>query len=158
MEKRVINLGKGNWFPVAVKENRTVKHNQHLTEDPLLINPCEQDPELYLEFHEEGFVAPKPTISDDLRKKAEASIRFYALNRTELVQERQEKILLIKQKMLNIKALARCLDKENLDEEIGIIIEELLSHEIERLERFKNPEQPFSVMAKQLIEKFRAEI
>ena len=154
-EKKIINLGKGNWFPLAVKENRTVRHDRFTPEEPLLLNPCEDDPELYLEFHEEGFISPKPDHNGQPYEKALASIRFYALNRLSLVEERKAKSLLIKQKMLNILALAECLDEENLSQQVTLLLEELLSHEFERLEDFQNSEQQFSVMAKQLIEKFK---
>ena len=61
-------------------------------------------------------------------------------------------ILLIQQKFSNIKALAKCLEQPDLADELTHIIEELLSYELERLEKFMAPDQPFSQMAKQIID------
>ena len=158
LERRVMPLGKGNWFPLAADTRRAGGENEEKDEKPLLLNPCHDRPENHLEFHEEGFIKPRLNAENQPDEKALASIRFYALNRAELVHERRERILLIKQKMSTIRSLAELLEQEALvNQEKSFIIEDLLSHELEQLHRFQMPEQPFSAMAKQLIEKFIGE-
>lgn len=147
-------LGKGNYFPLTDENKRTKKHDDEDEESPLLLNPCKDEPSQYLEFHDTGCVAPKAGLDDLQRKKALASIRFYALNRTELVQDRQSRILLIKQKMNTIEKLCEILEQRNPATDIAFVLDELLVSELESLYDFQRPEQPFSSMAKQLIEPF----
>lgn len=156
IERKNITLGKGNWFPLASDTKRADGLDEEKDEKPLLLNPCHDRPENYLEFHEEGFIKPKLNAQGQPDEKALASIRFYALNRAELVQERRERILLIKQKMATIRSLANLLEQETMPDnrEQNFIIEDLLSHELEQLHRFQKADQPFSAMAQQFIEKF----
>lgn len=159
LERKEVTLGKGNWFPLASDTKRAGGINDEKDEKPLLLNPCNDRPENYLEFHEEGFIKPRLNGENQPDEKALASIRFYALNRAELVHDRRERILLIKQKMATIRSLAKLFEREaaSANQEKFFVIEDLLSHELEQLHRFQEPDQPFSAMAKQLIDKFIGE-
>ncbi len=154
LECEVILLGKGNWFPIANEADRATCENEENREKPLLINPCEENPEDYLEFHESGIIKWKFDENNKPYPKAKESIRVYGLNRSELVYDRRERILIIQQKMQIIESLASCLNDAAEESEIAILIEDLLSHELETLYSFQNPKQPFSIMAKQLIGEF----
>ena len=159
LKREEVTLGKGNWFPIASDSRRAGSLDEEKGEKPLLLNPCNDHPENHLEFHEEGFVKARLNANNQPDEKALASIRFYALNRAELVHDRRERILLIKQKMSTIRSLAKLFEQEkaSTNQEKSFIVEDLLSHELEQLHRFQEPDQPFSAMAKQLIEKFIGE-
>lgn len=158
LERKEVTLGKGNWFPLVADTKRAGGVNDERDEKPLLLNPCNDRPENHLEFHEEGFIKPRLNGENQPDEKALASIRFYALNRAELVHDRRERILLIKQKMSTIHSLVKLFEREAaVNQEKSFIIEDLLSHELEQLHRFQEADQPFSAMAKQLIEKFIGE-
>lgn len=147
-------LGKGNWFPVSDEKNRSKEPDTEADEAPLLLNPAIDDPMEYLEFCDNGCVSPRTGTDEYQRKRAIASIRFYALNRTELVQDRRARLLLIRQKMNIINELARILEEEDPPEEIGFLIDDILAFELESLDEFKRQDQPFSSMAHQIIEHF----
>lgn len=156
LEGKEITIGKGNWFPLADGCTHAGCAEEISNEDPLLLNPCCDDPEQYLEFREEGIVRP---CAHPIRQlKAKASIRFYALNRRGLVQERLERILLIKQKIQTIRDFADQLHQALLDGRRTDAIENSLRREMAELNAFQDPKQPFSTMARQLIEKFLREI
>jgi uncharacterized protein (TIGR02646 family) len=153
-EGETILLGKGNWFPLAEGNERATGEKEEFKEQPLLLNPCEDNPEDYLRLHEEGNVLPKIDETNQPSTKAKNSIRIYGLNRDGLVYERRERSLVIQQKILVIRNLISLLNDESKNTETSLLIEDLLSHELEILNDFQRPEQPFSTMAKQLIEKF----
>ncbi|AUG02456.1 hypothetical protein CXQ81_18200 [Pseudomonas sp. 09C 129] len=73
--------GKGNLFPVRDERLRWTDHQVPSQEEPLLLNPCVDDPALHLEFFGEGLVR---AMSD----KGEASIEVYGLLRGDLVDKR----------------------------------------------------------------------
>lgn len=147
-------MGKGNWFPVADERKRSESHSAPMKEEPLLLNPCSDEPSDFLMFHIEGFVSSKSDLSGTAFARAEASIRFYALNRIELVRERRARILLIRHRMTTIGKLAILLQKRSLSADVKEALEDLLSHELNYLKAFQDPQQPFSAMAKQLIDEF----
>lgn len=152
--KKDITLGKGNWFPLADEKKRGRILGDEAEESPLLINPCLDEPSEYLEFHDTGCVSPKAGLDEIQRKKAIASIRFYALNRTELVQDRYSRILLIKQKMNTIERLCEIMEEHNPATDIAFVLDEVLASELESLFDLQRPEQPFSSMAGQMIQPF----
>lgn len=155
VENREVKIGKGNWFPLANDAHRAGAEGEESNEEPLLINPCQDKPEEYLEFHAEGFVKAKLDNGNQPSAKAKASIQCYALNRTELVLDRRERVLIIQQKMHIIRKLAECLNVVKANSELSVLIEDLLSHELKRLDEFEHPSQPFSMMAKQMIDDFK---
>lgn len=161
-------VGKGNRFPLAPGCRRAASPGDEQGELPLLLNPYTDDPEQHLEFLDVGVVRPK--LDEQSRKpsaKGRASVETYALNRTALVQERREVLLLIQQRMYTILSLLKLLDeligtslaKKSAAERKTLqqrreIVEDLLSHELETLSRFREPDRPFSLMARQVIDKF----
>lgn len=155
-EKKEVKVGKGNWFPLANEADRATQEDEESKEEPLLLNPCQDKPEEYLEFHDEGYVKAKSDARNQpsAKKKADASIKCYALNRTELVLDRRERVLIIQQKMYTIRKLAELLQSVKTDS-LAELVEDLLTHELNLLDEFEQPNQPFSMMAKQMIEEFR---
>lgn len=73
---------KGNKFPIQPESIYALKSTDKLTiEQPLLINPCEDDPQQHIKYDKEGFI-----YSDTLMGKT--SIDIYGLDRSNLTVER----------------------------------------------------------------------
>ncbi len=151
------NLGKKNLFPVKndvyAKDPR--KHPRDEGENPLILNPCEDEPGEYLEYVEEAVVRPISKIEGDSRQRAENSIFVYGLNRSRLVYERMERLLEIKARLYTLERLALIYQKLNLNKKnekrIARMVEEVIEHETRNLRRYMLPEQPFAGMARQVI-------
>lgn len=158
-------LGKENQFPLLVEEDRCLNHRMDLaTEVPLLLNPCQDDPAEFLEFTLEGFVRPRPGLLPAAGpagteppvewKRAEASIRVFALNRGGLVYDRLEVLRLIEQRKFSITILMEVLADPELPSHLEVLVETLLDHEVQSLRTFMDDRQPFSQMAQQVIAGF----
>lgn len=161
-------VGKGNRFPLAPGSRRATALGEEVLEEPLLLNPYTDDPTEHLEFIEEGVVRPKLVrVTRRPSPKGKASIEVYALNRTALVQDRREVVLLIRQRMWMVLSLLQIL--EELEDNAAKIktararkemqrraevVGDLLSYELETLARFREPDRPFSMMARQVIDAF----
>ena len=154
-EMRVV--GKGNRFPLASGSKHATEPGAELDEVPLLLNPYTDNPEQHLEFLPEGVVRSKLTQTNEPSAKGDWSIDVYALNRTGLVQDRKEVMLLIQQRMFTIQRLANLLEEID-NEEHKESIEDLLSHELKALARFCNSDRPFSMMARSLVNDFIAKL
>lgn len=75
---------KKNYFPLEDDSQRADRHTRTLShENPLLINPYMDNPDIHIIFHRE--------IAVGLTPKGETSIEYYGLNRKALLKERQEK-------------------------------------------------------------------
>ena len=150
---REIKLGKGNRFPLEKKSQRAVGPDDTTLEQPLLLDPCRDDPASALEFTDDGIVHPGDSSS--MEERARMSIEVYGLNRTGLVLNRLEVLRLIQGRMYSITCLVKVLN-EQLEQEIRGLIEDLLSHELAELEGFRKPQRPYSLMCTQVIDRFMA--
>ena len=83
--------GKANLFPVADESRRWRSHRAKNREEPLLLNPCDDDPEQHLEFLDKGLVRPALDAGGTPSRKGEASIEVYGLTRQDLVEQREKK-------------------------------------------------------------------
>jgi uncharacterized protein (TIGR02646 family) len=150
---KVEYLGKGNWFPLG-GGTRALVEGEENGEEPLLLDPCSDQPRDFLQFTDTGMVIP---VTDAARQdRAEASIKYYGLNRAELVLDRRERVSLIEQKIALITNLAQFLAKSSHDGDrlTENMLEDLISHELTLLQHFRNPDQPYSEMARQIIDPF----
>lgn len=147
------SLGKGNLFPLADESKRAVNLEGITQEEPLLLHPCVDQPEDYLEFIEYGLIRAKLDETNATKVKGETSIEVFGLNRMGLVQSRREVLLLIQQRMFTILALARQLEEKQTKRRQELI-EDLLSYELDALAQFRDPRRPYSLMARQLIDGF----
>jgi len=154
-ERRVV--GKGNRFPLGAGCRHATDPGSESEEEPLLLNPYTDYPEQHLEFLSEGIVRPRVDDAGKHSAKGAISIEVYALNRTGLVQDRKEVLLLIQQRMYTVLRLTQMLEgrirKEHRD-----VIEDLLLHEMESLVKFGDDDHPYSAMASRMIDEFIATI
>ncbi|MFK3602133.1 HNH endonuclease [Pseudomonas sp. AP19] len=84
--------GKKNSFPLANSGVRaTAESNDFIREEPLLLNPCDDDPAAHLMYsvdpaHPTGLIVP--TGSTQQRERGAVSIQVYGLNRLKLLEDR----------------------------------------------------------------------
>jgi uncharacterized protein (TIGR02646 family) len=153
MAGKQVTMGKGNLFPIADEARRAKAADEERNEGRLLLHPYLDMPERHLEFAEDGIVRPRRTSGRDSRKGAE-SIRVYALLRPKLVQARHARRQEILGVMNVVEREARRLDAAPDDAEQARILDE----EVARLRRFTEEDQPYSLMARQMIEPFLEEL
>jgi uncharacterized protein (TIGR02646 family) len=146
--RRTLKLGKGNRFPVqgARAKDRVSLSNEVV----LLLNPYVDTPEDHLEFMREGVVRPRNGST-----KAENSIEVYALNRSGLVNERYERVLLVEKSIHTIRKLAQVLEGTP-DPKASNVIKDLIGYEMTALRMMREERQPYSLLARQLIDQFFA--
>lgn len=147
------SVGKAMSFPLEEGSPRATRRGETEREKPLLLDPCNDRPEEYLEFVADGVVRPRGGTA---RAKARASIDTYALNRSGLVEERRRLLRLIEQRIATIEQLMRILDDPRGISEI--VVEDLIAHELAELRACTRPERPFSLMARQQLDAFLARL
>jgi uncharacterized protein (TIGR02646 family) len=146
---QMVTMGKGNQFPIADEVRRARAKGEERLEGRLLLHPYLDQPERHLEFGDDGVVRSR-RVSGRTSRKGEHSIAVYALQRPILVQARQARILLIRGQMDVVEREARRHEADPADAEQGRILDE----EVAKLRRFCDKEQPYALMARQMIEPF----
>lgn len=146
--RRRLVLGKGNRFPVQGK--RASDRVSLPNETVLLLSPYSDSPEDHFEYVREGVVRPKNASA-----KGENSIEVYALNRSGLVNERYERVLLVEKSIHTIRKLAQALEG-SVDSNVSNIIRDLISYEMTALRALREDKQPYALLARQLIDRFFA--
>lgn len=147
-------LGKGNMFPIEPASIRATHPNMPLTNEvPLLLNPYTDDPDLHLEFDNHGIVRAKAT-GTTISKKGDTSIDVYALQRPYLVQEREKLAKSINAQMKRVDMQLGYVMKYPSDPDFIISFEEELKH----LFHFEESDQPYSLMAKQIINNYKVKL
>ena len=143
-------LGKKNQFPV--NGPRLTVSSGASVEDAQLLNPTLDLPARHLDFRDDGLV-----IAHDKSPKGAASIRVYALNRSELAFERLGLARLVAQRLVTIDALTDVLDHPKVaeDKALSLDVEDLIAHEIDAVYALAEPDQPYSAMVTQLIQQHR---
>jgi uncharacterized protein (TIGR02646 family) len=155
-DKSEETLGKKNEFPLADDSKRVTHHDDHdklERETPLLLHPCEDEPAVHLEFTDEGVVRPARLAGGMPSQIGETSIKVYALHRPSLTIERSKRAAEIKRQIERIKShYENVLNypndpkfKHELKIEMGI------------LKGFMLPEERYSQMASQMIERYACE-
>jgi uncharacterized protein (TIGR02646 family) len=79
--------GKGGYFPLADETKRATKPDEEINEEPLLLNPCIDDPEQHLVFSDEGEIFPA-ILNGTASQKGISTISCLGLARAELFQMR----------------------------------------------------------------------
>ncbi|WP_451995151.1 hypothetical protein [Azospirillum argentinense] len=119
----------------------------------MLLNPCEDDPSVYLRFSDEDDrCTVEPVVHDpnDLRaQRARASIDIYGLNRPALVADRSRALVRIKLALAQLEELAQALDTANGAE--ASRCERLIRHELDVLATYLDGTDRFSAMARSFI-------
>jgi hypothetical protein len=169
LEMKPAKLGKGNYFPLVDEARRARDYRQDIRlESPLLVNPCSEDPEAFFSYRTDGVVVPKAGLDLAKRKRALESIRIYALNRKPLVDERHEKILLLRSRFELITALIELETELNkamvgIAEALRVTLQrcascarELIDRELAFLDADSEPTREYSAMVRQFVREFLA--
>lgn len=90
-QPETLTLGKGNQFPLRDDRRRVRSHTGDVAREDgvrLLLNPCQDDPEVHLTYDERGLVHPRVGGAGGRSEMGRVSITVYALQRKHLVEER----------------------------------------------------------------------
>lgn len=154
-------MGKMNQFPLS-DSNRYVRRHDHpngVTDEEayrLLLNPCIDDPELHLEYGDEGVIRPKRGVNNILSSKGKTSIDVYVLQRVPLVQSREKVLIDIQAQIQRVIEATQNFNQflDNPDPALRFYFEKILKRELERLKQFLNLEEQYVGMARQVIGQF----
>lgn len=134
IDNKQVKLGKSDHFPIHPKSNSVRVQGSEISETPLLINPCEENPSDHLTFYpvcDRPIAKPVNQIGVS-RLKAKASIKYFGLNRPELVESRARTYKGLQRSFLRIERYYKRQDEEKInfteeiEEELLIIKEDYL--------------------------------
>ncbi|MEM7092678.1 MAG: endonuclease [Actinomycetota bacterium] len=145
------SLGKKDRFPVAGVRSMDENGDIEL-EEPLLLNPCLDDPDDFIRYDTEvGVVLPKEGLDPSAKLRAETSIEIYGLNRIGLVQDRRHVIRLIDHRLAMIAQVNRLRSGLQTQPELLAILDDIIRDEIDLLRSMEQPNQPYSGLVRQLL-------
>ncbi|MFA1625883.1 hypothetical protein ACDY96_24930 [Rhizobium mongolense] len=153
-DSSVLKTGKGDRFPLLDEENRANGEGHEDREIPLLIDPCNDNPDDYLCYalkDEKCIVVPKIIDPNDLRYlRARTSIDVYGLNRAGLVIDRTRYMKRIRYILRQLEG--QVIDLDNAGAEKLPEIEAEIAESIEILNAHRDGNDRFSSMARWLID------
>lgn len=159
LEGKNINLGKANQFPIRgprclptpdyEPDSREVMDALR-AEDPLLIDPCAEDPEPFFTYDSRGVVLPRAPSGPDA-ERARESIRVYALNRSELVNQRLAVREIVEHRLELIAALANLYSRLGADDDLREALADLISFEIDNLLEMRDDSRPYAGMVREML-------
>lgn len=152
---------KKNQFPLVNEANRKKKHDDVVTEEPLLINPCDEkiNPQDHIYFTEEGLVMFTPGDGG----KGEKSIEVYGLANPKLTRNRKKlakEITDKKNQILRFLDNIRLLLAEPFKVEYKVILENNfkdLEMVYNSLKDLTLPTEPYQGLVRNLTTEFLAE-
>jgi hypothetical protein len=147
--KKVLR-GKGNYFPLAPGCRRAKAPGQERREDPLLLNPEVDDPDVHLEFltdrEHAGVIRPK-LIAGQPSRKGEESINVFALDRPGLIQGRAFfATRLLSHVHTTTYLLERCQESPG-----DVASRQEYEQNVKELREFLAPDQPYCAMSRQIV-------
>jgi uncharacterized protein (TIGR02646 family) len=142
--------GKANKFPIADEARRAHGPGEERYEKPLLLNPCEEDPEAHLLFTDDGHVDPARDRRGRQSRKGKASIEVFGLDRDPLVRARKRVLKKLAAAIRHLEVLARQLEKHPGDSEL----EKALDDASYELAEFTWPEAEFAQMSRRVVQSF----
>jgi uncharacterized protein (TIGR02646 family) len=143
--------GKANYFPLEDPTRRARQPGDERHERALLLDPCADEPSEHLEFVEGGLVRPALAEGGRESRKGAASIQVFGLRRPGLVQARKALEKKIRARLVALSGLAAALDR---GAQPSAFFEAQLSEGVAELREYTREDEPYSAMAKALIEPF----
>jgi hypothetical protein len=164
--------GKGMRFPLQPKRAAAPQEGDELTEQPLVLNPSDPDPqrapELHLEFFTEQEMAADTDLEGLLRAASDGaggddplgaeSIGVYGLNRDELVRRRKELVLRIRTAIANIKDAMATIQELPSGGEAEARQVAIIRRHRDELERLLADDAEYLLLARQFAAPFVAEL
>ncbi|EMR0738759.1 hypothetical protein OGV39_22830 [Citrobacter sp. Cb022] len=139
--------GKQNHFPIACESARCTRPSHHvIREQPLLLNPCKDDPTRHLKwiFTQLNFPFLIP-----LDERAETTISLCGLNRKRLLEKRKKKLDDISLRVTSIRRLAYSIAKLKPTERH--VLEAHFIDEIASLKAYEGSQEEWSAMSRAYI-------
>ncbi|MCV9385998.1 hypothetical protein [Reichenbachiella ulvae] len=159
-EANAKTMGKMNQFPLIDPQKYVRSHsnpNGINNEESyrLLLNPCEENPEIHLEYDiNSGVIKPKK-IDGIPSEKGKKSIEVYVLQRVPLVQAREKVLIEILAQIQRVKeGVKNVNDSLTKETAMQIYFNDILKRELTILKKYMKPTEPYSAMAKQVIGEF----
>lgn len=150
-------IGKANHFPIANPATRWTSFNLPISEVPLLLDPCVDNPAEYFDFRSDGLLLPKPDLDDVKRRRATESIRVYALNRKGLVDERRRHVLWMELEFRLIRFLYTASGSNELPQAHRDAASALVAETLDRLRERTLSKVPYSQFIARRLAKFLRE-
>lgn len=122
----------------------------------LLVRPCtDENVEAYFKYSDQGVILVGDELSKFGQKKAETSIKVYALQRLGLVQEREAKVIQIKAQIKRVEYAIYNFSKhyESSHEE-RTFFEGVLRKEMQLLRQFQDADQEYAGLARHIIRRY----
>lgn len=127
--------GKANKFPLAPGSPRASRPGEHLQEQPLLLDPCTDDPGVHLRFTDSGMILPSEHVIEAQLPKGKTTIEVCGLDRDDLVGDRRTEIKHVKVAMRNL-----CIGRINIRKyQMTIILRSFKRRTKENLESLQRP-------------------
>ncbi len=149
-----MTVGKLNQFPLRNESFRLRNPNDNFQAEEevrCLLDPCKDNPENHLKFSDDGIILPAKK-GRGFSVKGTHSIKVYALQRKNLVEERAALAIKIKAQIKSVDTAIRIQDAIGIG--INGDVDQSLQDEIEKLKAYLNPKEPFLALARQLIQPF----
>ncbi len=126
----------------------------------LLLRPCsDKDIENYFAYSDEGLILVEAGLNGLERRRAETSIRTYALQRLGLVLAREARVVEIKAQIRRVEEAIKDFNVHFEEpEEVRTWYEGVLREEMATLSRFQDADQEYAGMARWLIGKYFVEL
>ncbi len=164
--------GKTDKFPVLDEHDRVrhddlpdnlIDNNNHVDMDRLaelcenepclLLDPCKDDPQQHLEFLDDGAVIPANTAQEQVMPLGHNSIEVFGLHRPQLVTDRATELVKLNVAIMMVQQFAQLLDNDPTNAQL----QQMLTDAIIGLEVHCDPNQRFSGMARQIVDRFKAD-
>ena len=122
----------------------------------LLVRPCtDVNTESHFKYNEQGLILVGDGLAYPDARRAETSIRVYALQRLALVQAREAKVIQVKAQIRRVEEAIADFDAHFDDGEVErIYYEGLLRAEMELLHRFQDAGQEYAGLARYIIREY----
>jgi uncharacterized protein (TIGR02646 family) len=147
-------VGKADQFPIVKPSLRWTFDNSQQPEEPLLLDPCTDDPDDYFEFHKSGVILPKKKITKKQLDRALKSIEVYALNRKALVDERLRHMLRLEPIFKLVRFLFTASGDTSLPSQFRTSASSLVAETLSRLQESCAANMPYSQFVKRRLERF----
>lgn len=123
-------------------------------EPRLLLDPCIDDPQKHLHFVNNGAIVAADTPEEQRMPMGHNSIKVFGLHRPQLVNDRATELVKIHADIEFLKDLAELLNSDPNN----VPLQTAISKATKKLEVHCQPEQRYSGMAKQMVDRFKKEL
>jgi uncharacterized protein (TIGR02646 family) len=135
---RTVKSGKAERFPLADETKRASKPADVAGESPLLLNPCDDEPDDHLEYFDAD---PERALMRERAssRKGRTSIDIYGLNRDGLVRARHRHLNDVEIALSRLRRDIGFLDRDDLPATLRPALEDSVSESLKQLQAYRRP-------------------